>query len=327
MIDSLKEFIDYHNTMYRIGDIDPSYPMLRYVCDRFELNMEQRYWLAFLYSTCYCGSTVYYIYNEFPDFENVDVGRLTRWWNKNKDKCVFQTDRKWIKLRNQFVDTFVSYRNLIAGRKQEDVYKLLKSPNDYNTYQNCYDYFSKVKHFGRFTLFIYLESVYVVTDFPMKPVKLDFTIDSSEACRNGLVYALNRKDLLTGKKYKRKDLPIHIIQKLQDKLIAVMNHIKKNYPEQRTDIWNVETSLCAFKKWKQENRIRYPGYYLDRQLKEIQQVESAVTVGVDWSVLYDFRRETFEHPYLMEITGRKNYIEEIHGNDWRLPDWKKGEVL
>jgi hypothetical protein len=48
MENSLKEYINYHNLMYNMGDIDPSYPMLRYVCDRFELNIEQRYWLAFL---------------------------------------------------------------------------------------------------------------------------------------------------------------------------------------------------------------------------------------------------------------------------------------
>jgi hypothetical protein len=80
------EYIDYHIQSSNAKDIDPSNDCLKYVADRFELNIEQRYWLAFLFATCYSATTVYYIYNEFPDYENVDVGRLQRWWDSNRDK-------------------------------------------------------------------------------------------------------------------------------------------------------------------------------------------------------------------------------------------------
>lgn len=65
-------FIDYHVQSSKAKDIDPANDCLKYVCDRFELNIEQRYWLSFLFATCYSATTVYYIYNEFPDYENVD---------------------------------------------------------------------------------------------------------------------------------------------------------------------------------------------------------------------------------------------------------------
>ncbi len=69
------DYINYHIRSSEAKDIDPSNDCLRYISDRFELNIEQRYWLAFLFGTCYSATTVYYIYNEFPDFENVDVER------------------------------------------------------------------------------------------------------------------------------------------------------------------------------------------------------------------------------------------------------------
>jgi hypothetical protein len=39
---------DYHRYSREIGDVDPSYSMLRYICERYELNNKQRYWLAYL---------------------------------------------------------------------------------------------------------------------------------------------------------------------------------------------------------------------------------------------------------------------------------------
>ena len=84
------DYIDYHIKSSEAKDIDPSNDCLRYVADRFELNIEQRYWLAFLFGTCYSATMVYYVYNEFPDYENVNVDRLQRWWDANKNKTLFQ---------------------------------------------------------------------------------------------------------------------------------------------------------------------------------------------------------------------------------------------
>ena len=90
------------------GDCDPSYPALNYVADRLELNLEQRYWLAFLYGTNYCVPTTYYIFNEYPIFEEIDINDLQQWWDKNKQKTYFQTDRAKVKNFNLFIKIFES---------------------------------------------------------------------------------------------------------------------------------------------------------------------------------------------------------------------------
>jgi hypothetical protein len=148
------DYITYHTESAKIRDIDPANDCLMYIADRFELNMEQRYWLAFLYSTCYCAPTVFYIYNEFPDFENVDVKRLERWWKSNKDKCIFQTDRLRIKTSNQFVPTFESYKQWVGGKTQQERFYEFKTSRPTINYDLMYKEAGKIRNVGRFTLFI-----------------------------------------------------------------------------------------------------------------------------------------------------------------------------
>ena len=288
------DYITYHILSSRAKDIDPSNDCLRYVANRFELNIEQRYWLAFLFGTCYSATMVYYVYNEFPDYENVDTARLQRWWEANKHKTLFQTDRLRVKTQDKFVETFVSYKNLIGNRTQNDYFQSLKQPTKQMTYDNCYENLSQIKNFGRFTMFIYLEMVYVLTGYDFEPTYLD--LKNAESCRNGLVYHLGRYELDTHGNDKKLQ-PKHIAY-LQYKFKELKNEIKGMNIE-HTNIWNIETTLCAYKKFKKGKR--YVGYYIERQKKEIEKMQSSVTEGVDWSVLWQFREETYNKKWLTEL--------------------------
>lgn len=278
--DRLEQYALYHAESFRHQDIDPSYPMLRYVCDRFELNMEQRFWLAFLYGTCYCAPTVYYIYNEFPDFENVDIGRLERWWAANKKKCLFQTDRRRIQSNDQFVPCFRSYQSLIGEGTQQEAFESILSPDPYSTYDKAYDKFIGIDYFGRYTMFLYLESVHVVTEFPMVPMGVDWK--NAKTSLTGLTRAYGLSDNMADNFTPHECV---ILFNGARKLLA------KDYPAVRSDVWSMETTLCAFKKHLEGRR--YVGYYVHRQLEEIEQMERAVRTGVNWKVLYDFRKEHF----------------------------------
>jgi len=291
---NLKEYYEYHKDSSLARDIDPANDTLRYVCDRFELNTEQRYWLAFLYSCCYSPTTTYYIYNEFPDYENVDVGRLERWWNKNKTHLIFQTDRLRIKSSNQFIPAFVSYKELLGNLTQEKFFRSLRQPTPDLTYNAVWDASSQIFTFGRFTLFLYLEMLNVLTGLPLEPTTLD--LKNAESCRNGLVYANELWDLDTHGKDKK--LTKSELQNLQHLFSQSVDFIKEMDIEHKS-IWNIETTLCAYKKFKLGKR--YVGYYIERARLEIEKMESSITEGVDWSVLWDFRRETYDKKWLKEL--------------------------
>lgn len=147
---------------------------------------------------------------------------------------------------------------------------------------------------GRFGLFLYLESVYVLTGFPMSPNGLD--LKNAESSRNGLCFALGRDDLVTHKI--KKPLSKKEYKYLYKEFWDLFKDIEEKRPNDTT-VWSVETTLCAYKKYKYGKR--YIGYYIERQRKEIEKIENLVTEGVDWSVLWQYRKEYFDWKWLKEI--------------------------
>jgi hypothetical protein len=283
------DFFEYYEAMMLSGDCDPAYPALNYICDRYELNIEQRYWIAFLYGTNYCVPTTFYIYNEFPDFENVDVARLENWWLNNKDKLVFQTDKLRVKSNNQFVKCFESYRELIGNRTQDEAFKKLEN------YDEVYEFAKNIYTFGRFSLFNYIEALNKLAKVDVYPPTIE--LKDAESSRNGLCYAVYKENLIQSK------LTNIDIDVLQQSLDGLFFELTEKYPEFLVTFWNVETVLCAYKKLHLGRR--YVGYYIDRQQEEILKLQSSVKDGVDWSVLWDFRREFFNHSLLGEYHGRQ----------------------
>lgn len=275
-----------------IGDVDPQNACLKYISTRYELNTEQRFWLAFLFGCCYSAPTVFYIYNEFPDFENVDVGRLQRWWDSKKHSCIFQTDRLRVKTQNRFVETFESYRALIGERSQERAFFDAAGTHGVGSrtdmYRAAWDFGINIRNFGRFSMFIYLELVHELTNYKMQPNELD--VKNALSSRNGLCYAMDLDRFI--------DLPLNRAQivLLEGKFQELLALSRETVPS--TTAWSLETVLCAYKKHVRGKR--YVGYYLDRQHKEISTIESRVISGVDWSVLWDYRRETYKRENLKE---------------------------
>lgn len=268
-------YLEYHNQSMAAKDVDPSVICLNYLAERYELNMEQRYWLAFLYGTCYCAPTVFYIYNEFPDFETVDVPRLEFWWNENKHKLIFQTDRQRIKSNNQFVECFISYKALIKTTQQAYFTS--------NNWTEIYAKIEKIKYFGRFSLFNYLDVLNGITDVTIKPPYLN--MKEAESCRNGVAFSMERRDLVD------KNLNKDELILLHREFIRLLN----------LDIGNVfqlETTLCAYKKYRLSKR--YVGFYIERMRKEIVKMQEDIREGIYWEVLWQFRQETFDVKYLKE---------------------------
>ena len=257
-------------------DVDPSVICLRYLANRFELNMEQRYWLAFLYGTCYCATTVFYMYNEFPDFECVNEKRLQKWWDSKKHTLIFQTDRLRIKSNDQFVECFKSYKSLV-GNSQEKYFNVVG-------WQQIYSRIEKIKHFGRFSLFNYLDVLNELTNVNARPTYLNMV--EAESCRNGLCYAIGRDDLVDKKLTRDNAIMLH------KAFVELLKVTKGN-------IFQVETTLCAYKKYR--NGKRYVGYYIDRMKNEIDKMSNSSTYGVEWDTLWQFRQETFDKKYLSEL--------------------------
>ena len=287
----LPAYLAYHNESRRLGDIDPSQALLRYVANRFEINDEQRYWLAFLYGLTYNGASAFYLYNEWPDYENVDIGRMNRWWtSRGRQETACTTDRRWVRSSNQFVPAVESYQRMLKGRLQEEFFTNVAN---FDTPEKRYDAVlkatSQLYSFGQFALFLYLEAIDTVTNLSLVPTDLD--LSKAWSCRNGLVYAYSMDRHLTDR-----EMPTPLTAK-EDVANAWADLRSRLQPE--SNVWNIETTLCAFRKYKDGKR--YIGSYLDRQATEIAKMEANVPDGVAWDVLWDYRAETYEPNHLLEF--------------------------
>jgi hypothetical protein len=315
------EYLKYHAESARVGDIDPSYSMLRYLCDRYELNVEQRYWIAWLYSMTYCGASAFYIYNEFPDYECVDLGRLERWWaDRGRDQVICQTDRRWVRSSSQFVPAFLTYRSMIRQlgetQAQHFDYFSQKYATPEERYRALYDWSGQMYSFGQFALFLYLEALHTVTPIDLCPTDLD--LDRAWSCRNGLYYAYGRDDIVH-------DAETRIVSEyasMTEDLWRDLQHQLSMFEKPPT-VWQTETMLCAFRKWKRGKR--YIGFYLDRQASEIAKMANKVRRGIHWEVLWQYRSEVFSHEYLAEREEavdergvRKSWIAAAHERTRRL---------
>lgn len=266
----------YHKASYDAKDIDPAIDCLEYLADRFELNQSQRYWIAFLYGTNYCAPTTFYIYNEFPDYETVDIERLSRWWETNKTKLIFQSDRLRIKTGNSFIPAFISYQRL-AKKDQHQYFSNARN------WQETYDRITAIKHFGRFSTFNYLDTLNRLTTVNQAPTFLNMI--EAESCRKGLCYAIDKPEWAEEPLNKKRALLLHqtFIKYLQTK---------------PGNVFQIETTLCAYKKYRRGQR--YVGYYIERMRQEIEKLETLIPDGVAWETLWQYRKETYKPIFLKE---------------------------
>lgn len=303
----IEDYIRYHCESSRALDIDPQVEAIQYLVRRFELNVEQACWLCFLFSTNYCVPTTYFMYNEFPDFGTVDVGRLQRWWTDNRAKLIFQTDRAWIRSRNQFVDVFCSYREQVKRWSNGSMSQyaaisrvIAGSADKYVAYDRLCKEFN-ILLFGRFTMFLYSELLANVCGLN---IGVRFDIREAESSRNGLVFALGLENVAyTGRT--GKTLPDNVIQYLNKGLDYVSRRIQAQpILARHKSLWSIETSLCAYKKHCLNNK-RWVGYYIERMRKEIVKIEAQTDKarggGISWEPLWQFRQETYDRQFLKEF--------------------------
>jgi hypothetical protein len=274
-------------------DVDPAMFLLNYIHKRMELNIEQRYWVAWLYGNSYQLATAWVIANEFPDFENVDIDRLTEWNSNNYKRLRYQSDQKWQK--GHLPVMFESYKKniySIATTQEEFFNKICCSEDKYENFDLLYSYIIKnFFKFGRYSAWFYIQTLKETCELNVEPRDLLLKDDNTHTQRDGLCYAIG-EDSWVGDKSLRKD-PVRL-SVLNDISLFILEQIKDGHPNLSADMFTLETTLCAFKKTFRKRNGRYLGYYLDRQFEDIKQVQEDNWLGIDWELLWDGRDEILD---------------------------------
>jgi hypothetical protein len=278
-------------------EIDPNYPLLNYLFRRYELSKSQEYWACYLYGVFYHPGTVFYVMQEFPEFEKVDLGRLKRWHAANWKSLRYNTDRKYEK--GHFVEMFESYKGLMAGQtstSQEEFFaQCLHGKDPQEDFRRVELNLRKLLRFGRYATYIYTEALHRCMGMPIKADTM--FLKEAKSSRMGLAIVLgwNVERVAEGK------LTPQEWVSFEREGETLLSEIQREYPKLGMDHWFMESCLCAFKGYFRQTKGRYLPYYLDRMLDEIGQLkDDPITAGVDWKVLYQFRREKLIPEYLGE---------------------------
>lgn len=277
-------FFDWFLWSVKYGDCDPSIWIINYLFERLEFNTEQKLWFAWLYGNTYNVPCTWVLWNEFPDFENCDVERIRIWQNNNYKNIKYQIDTKWNK--GHLDSMFISYKK-IMGKNQEQFFKKNLTNDPIRNYHFLYDFVIKNFHkFGRYITWFYLQSLRSNCGINIEPDSLLFSDRGSESHRNGMIYAVG-KDSYVDKPYK--DLSDKFFNYLEGRGRKLLRRMKKFYPT--ISFFEMETVLCSYKKLFREHSFRWKGYYLARQLDDIQKFEKLNWSGIDWDLLHQARRE------------------------------------
>ena len=309
-------FKRYYHWSIKTNDCDPALYLMNYVNKRLELNIEQRYWFAWLYGNTYNVATAWILFNEFPDFENVDLDRLEKWNSDNYKRLRYQVDNKWQK--GHLPGMFFSYKEniMLRGSNQKQYFdSLCTGDSNYNFIVLQQEIVKNWYKFGRYLSWFYIQTLKETCDLNVMPDNLLLKDSASESHRNGLIYSLGFDDLLQEKIDKE---TYEILDVEAEKLLE---EIKQEFPDIDVDYFTMETVLCAFKKIFRKKHGRYLGYYIDRQYEDIKQCEEDGWDGIDWQLLWDGRNEILDKRLLRKGVVKEDMFEFLDTGNFQKLQW------
>ena len=282
-----KEYIEYHIH----GDADCNAVLLRKWADYNKLDLQQRFDLAYFFSITYCISSSILMFLE----KDLILKDINKWVENNKNVIIFQSDRKYVKLLNNFNNCIMYFKdNLKAVDEFLDGVLI----NNTIVIEKALKKVSKWFYFGRFASYLFLETFMALTDYRIANTTIDWK--NGDTATSGIMnlYGFDKSADFFDKHNK---IPSNLdYKKLDQMLYKVLEQIRKKSGSD--NVTNVETSLCAYRKFYKGSR--YNGFYLDRQLEEINETNKLdPRYHKINKELLEIRKEVFNHEYLGELNN------------------------
>ena len=171
------------------------YYVMPYLANKYNWNMEQKLWFAYINGCTQNPLTTWVLFNKFPDFSKINLEEMEKWHREYWKNLDYDTDRRYQK--GHFVEMVMNYKETLGNKTQEEFFNDLCDSKDLmKNFDNVWDVVSKDFHmFGRLSTFSYLEYLKIMG------VKIDcsnlFIYDKSgsKSHRNGLCVVNGRDDL------------------------------------------------------------------------------------------------------------------------------------
>ena len=291
-----------------------------YLSKKFNLDIEQNLWLAFINGCTQNIVTTWLIFQEFPEVKNLDLDNLNNWWNKKYIKFKvgsgWDLDRRYFKIGTTgFPNCVKSYKDSINKySSQKDFFNSLTIHNDkFKNYEICWEYIRKnFLSFGRLSAFSYLEYLRI------QGINVDCNnlyfedINGSRSHRNGVCKVIGRDDLDWWKnKVKYDENLINWIKKEAEILFKESQERNSN---KDVSYFTFESTLCNYKSWHRPNR-RYPNVYMDMMHDRIKYAEKQH--GEIFELFWEMRNDCLPKHLRLEDNPKDLGLHPIKQNHYR----------
>lgn len=287
MTNRMKEYVEYHIN----GDADCNTVLMRKWVDNNKLSLQERFDLAYFFGITYCIPSAILMLKE----KNEILKDIDGWVLQNKDKIIFQSDRKYVRMLDNFNNCIKFYKDNL-----KTVEKFLSGITINNTIliEKALKKVQKWFFFGRFASYLFLETFTALTDYKIENTTIDWKHGDTATSGIMNLFGLdNCADYFD----KNDKIPSNLdYEKLNNMLYMTLDEIKKQGGD--NNVTTVETSLCAYRKFYKGSR--YNGFYLDRQLEEILQTKAMDPKyqEIDEDLL-SLRKDLFNPKYLGELNN------------------------
>lgn len=289
----INNFIDYYNQKHYTNDSDIE--NLKSLI-QFDKDDNTKVWLSFLFSTCYSVATTALMYQIFPSIEFASEINLKSFWKTYKDKLIFQSDRRYVKNNDKFIQIVLDYKSKFESISQKDLIASLFNKD--KPAQFIYDWFTTIYYCGRFSSLLFLEAIYGMFDKPLTEC-INLHWKSCKTCAQGLAVLLYEDDWAL--ELQKRDPSKEEEKKLDYTLQKVFEFVRTKLTYE-INFARLVGYLCSyFKLYKQS---RYLEYYTDRRLEELLHYKQCLPeFNSIWNYLFKRRYDNVPHEILGELNG------------------------
>jgi len=265
-----------------------------WLTEKFNLDQEQRLWVAFINGCSQNIVTTWQIFERYPSLEECDFEDLNEWWNgvqhKYKVGGGWDLDRKYFKVgKTGFPQCVQSYKeNVVKFGSQTAMFDSVCNTDDPGkNFEQTWDLVrNNFMSFGRLSTFSYLEYLRIQgLNLDCNSLFLD-DISGSKSHRNGLCKVLGRDDLDWWKEKVTYDKDT--IEWLTREGEQLLEDARQRIDHHDVSYFTLESTLCCYKSWHRPNR-RYPNVYMDMMYDRIKYAESEW--GNKFEMFWQMRRD------------------------------------
>jgi len=236
---------------------------------KYNLDHEQRLWVAALNGNTQHILTTWRIFKEFPEVPRTEAEqrRFTDWFNENWTTLSFDSDRKYAK---KLLPDFVKkYAQLVQSYGSQE--KLLTADSFSQLWERV---IKEYPGFGRLSTYSYLEYIQIMAtidgaDYGAQCDNMFFDDkEGSRSHRNGMFFLLGADDFVYDKRQRDShdgnydDFKTKIVPWLNKRVNTYLKNFQQSkYVHQDAGYFTIESALCCFK-----NSFfgrRHPGCYSD----------------------------------------------------------------